>query len=270
MNPSHSRLRPSPGIQALAWMAAAALALAGCGERFAGTSVGTGNPTEIQVAFRDSTGAPVTVTGSLQVYASTQIPVPGFAPNPLLTVDVAGASSASLKAEAFQSLADSLWPKSSVDSGTRKFNLVLIGSKEGFVLSGFGFKKAAEGFSPRAEDDKAAWTGAKAVVTSVVAPLDTLVGSVDTSTFNMKWNYHLFVYGTGFASQIEKGVYRLAGIPRRRYQGEIILLPSKNSPEQLPDSTHVFDVNGVVGASLGTLTIGSLHETVPLPDSLRH
>jgi hypothetical protein len=267
MNPS-PRHGSSPAIQAVAWLAAAALALAGCDGLLAGTSVGTGNPTEIQVAFRDSTGAPVAVTGSLQVYASTQIPVPGFAPNPLLTVDVAGASSASLKAEAFRGLADSLWPKGSIDSGARKFNVVLIGRKEGFVLSGFRFQKAAEGFSPRAEDDKAAWTGVKAVINGVVAPLDTLVGSVDTSTFSQNWSYHLFLYGTGFESKIEKGKYRFSGLPRGRYQSDVILLPGTDWTDAPPDSTFVFEMNGIIGAYLDPLTIGPMHETVPLPDSL--
>jgi hypothetical protein len=271
MKLSAHRLRPIPVPKATAWLAAlawAALTLSGCDGRIAGTSVGTGNPTEIQVGFRDSSGTPTPVTGSLQVYASTQIPVPGFAPQPLLSLDLAGASSASLKVEAFQGLADSLWPKGSVENGTRKFNLVLIGLKEGFVLSGFGFEKAAKGFSPRTEDDKTVWTGAKAVVTGVVAPLDTLIGSVDTATFSAKWSYHLFLYGTGFASQIEKGKYRLTGVPRGKYQGDVILLPGAFWTETPPDSAYVFDMDGAIGAHSDPLTIGPIHETVLLPASL--
>jgi hypothetical protein len=251
-------------------MAAAVLALAGCDDRVAGTSVGTGNPTEIQVGFRDSSGAPVAMTGTLKVYASTQIPVEGFAPDPLLSMQVEGATSATLKAEAFQALADSLWPKESVEGGTRKFNLVLIGSNKGFVLSGFGVGKAADGFSPRAGDDIAAWSGTKANVTAVLSPLDSLSGSVDTTTFTAKWDYHLFVYGTGFASKIVKGRYSLAGVPRGRYQGDIILLPSSSASRPLSDSTQIFDLNGVIGGSQGPLSLGPVRAIVPLPDSLVH
>ena len=51
---------------------AVAFALARCETQVAGTSVGTGNPTEIQVSFKNDSGS-MAVTGTLNVYASTQI-----------------------------------------------------------------------------------------------------------------------------------------------------------------------------------------------------
>ena len=57
-------------------------------ETVAGSSVTTGNPTEIQVSFTGENG-PVALTGRVDVYGATQVPIPGFNPDPLASFDVA-------------------------------------------------------------------------------------------------------------------------------------------------------------------------------------
>jgi hypothetical protein len=271
MNPSLSRLRPSPAIRAAAWTAAAALALSGCIDRLAGTSVGTGNPTEIQVAFRDSTGAPVAVTGSLQVYASTQIPVPGFAPNPLLTVDVAGASSASLKAEAFQGLADSLWPKGSIDSGAYEFNVVVAGGTQGAVLRGFSFRKDGSAFDLRAQAAGDGVNGKVAEIEGTLAPLVDIECALDTNELSMNWDNYLFLYGTGYAAKGVKGKFVLHGIPKKRHAVSFISVPGKDDPSGGgSDSLFVYGLNvDIVPDKINQAQLGDLQSSLPTPELLK-
>src|SRR5688500_10651071 len=85
-----------------------ALALVRCGnEEVAGSSVTTGNPTEIQVSFTGENG-PVAIAGRVEIYAATQIPIPGFRPEPLARHDVNGTAFI-LTASHFEGIADSLW-----------------------------------------------------------------------------------------------------------------------------------------------------------------
>ena len=270
MNPS-PRLGPSHALQAVAWVAAAALALAGCLDRIAGTSVGTGNPTEIQVAFRDSTGAPVAVTGSLQVYASTQIPVPGFAPSPLLTVDVAGASLASLKAEAFESLADSLWPKGSVDSGAYAFNVVVAGQTQGAILRGFSFRKDGAEFGLRAQEAGEAIHGKVAEIEGTLAPLVDIGCTLDTNELSLNWDNYLFLYGTGYAAKGVKGEFVLHGIPRMRHAVSFISVPGKDTPGSGGiDSLFVYGLKAdLTPGSANRTGVGDIQSGFPIPPSLK-
>lgn len=69
---------------AVPFLAALALALSGCGDnRVAGTSSGVDNP-QLTVAFQDSTGAALRVTGDLNVYGLDQNPT--VSPEPLWTI----------------------------------------------------------------------------------------------------------------------------------------------------------------------------------------
>jgi len=252
-------------------MAAAALGLVGCDGLLAGTSVGTGNPTEIQVAFRDSTGAAVAVTGSLQVYASTQIPVPGFAPNPLLTVDVAGASSASLKAEAFKGLADSLWPKGSIDSGAYAFNMVVAGGTQGAILRGFSFRKDGGEFDLGMQKAGDAIHGKVAEIEGSLAPLVDIECALDTNELSMNWDNYLFLYGTGYAAKGIKGEFVLHGIPRMPHAVSFISLPGKDNPSGGGnDSLFVYGLNvDIVPDKANQAQLGDLQSSLPIPEILK-
>ncbi|MBW8890514.1 MAG: hypothetical protein JF616_22405 [Fibrobacteres bacterium] len=268
---SAHRLRPMQVFQAAAWMAAAALALSACDGRIAGTSVGTGNPTEIQLGFRDSSGAPVPVTGSLQVYASTQIPVPGFSPQPLLTVDVAGAPSASLKAEAFQALADSLWPKGSVENGVYAFNLVVAGQERGAILKGFEFRKDGSRFVLPDADSGAARLGDAVRIDRIVSPLTDIEGVIDTNSLSSTWDNYLFLYGTGYAAKSMSGKFVFHGLPETSHQAFLISLPHKDDPIGTSiDSLFIYGVStDITSGSVNALKVGDVQSAVPNPQSIK-
>lgn len=258
---------PSPWKTALCGLAFV-LALSHCDDQVAGTSVGTGNPTEIEIAFKDDAGnAPI--TGNLSVYASTQIPVEGYAPEPLLTVDVAGASQATLKASAFAALADSLWPKGSKNDSECFFNVVVTGANSGAVLKGFAWRKADTSFGLRAADEKVNAGVTKASVMGLLAPLVAFQGTVDTTSFSLVHDYHIFIYGTGYKAKIEHGVFSLPKLPDQKYDGFLIMLPQKDHLSFGVDSTSVFSLTSTLDSGSSNVAKGATIEKVLLPDSLR-
>jgi hypothetical protein len=199
---------------------------------------------------------------------STQIPVAGYAPEPLLRVDVVGATHATLTAAAFKALADSLWSGGSMNGSGRAFNVVISGSGHGAVLRGFAWNKDENTFGLRAGDKPPAGHGLKVDVIGALAPLVTIQGSVDTSTFNLSSDFHLFVYGTGFSSKIVDGRFSLPAIPMDKYEGFLISLPKPDHPASETDSASVYSLNSLLQDGAVNLPKGPIHDRLPLPDSL--
>lgn len=266
----HSPRTPSPVTRFALAGVAAALALAGCEEQVAGTSVGTGNPTEIQVSFRDDADAAVALTGTLKVYASTQVTVQGYRPEPLISIPVEG-SGATLKAGDFAALHDSLWPAGSAQGAARKFNVVVLGADMGGVLSGFAYLKDKGAFELRAEDTKPAWdaSGKSASIRGRIKGLVEFTGGVDTTTFSSALDYHMFMYGTGFTTPIVSGRFTFPKLPDGRYQAFILSQPKKDHQASGVDSATVFTTSAVLSAGKTDVARGAIHERVLLPDSLR-
>jgi hypothetical protein len=270
MNPLRSGLDRMPK----AWKAAlgglaGALALSCCADRVAGTSVGTGNPTEIEVAFRDDAGAALSITGDLSVYAITQIPVEGYAPEPLVKVPVAGADRATLKAEDFKALADSLWPKGSRNGDLYAFNVVVTGESRGAIVRGLTWRKDLNKFVLREEDPKIDEGVKKASIEGPLVPLVAFQGTMDTTTFSLTHEYHLFLYGTGYTSRVSHGVFILPKVPLESHDGFLIGLPSKLHLSAGVDSTPVYSLTSTLEAGTSNPEKGAVYDRVLLPDSLR-
>jgi hypothetical protein len=256
--------------KAAAFAAAALLALAACeDDRMAGTSVGTGNPTEIQLGFRDASGT-AALSGRVSVYAATQIPVEGYRPEPLLKYDLENAPYATLKAADFAALPDTVWAKGSIDNSVRSFNVVITGASQGSILEGFRFDKAKGAFELRSEDEGAPWNEAhdRVMLKDSLRALVELKGTVDTANVNRFKDYHLFLYGTGFTSKINNGSFALHGVPDGAYNAFLISLPQKDSPLTGIDSTDIFSTTAPLAAGTTELSRGALYERVRLPDSL--
>ena len=266
MNPSASTRPFSPFHLAAAWVAA--LAMAGCEDRVAGTSVGTGNPTEIQLGFRDGTGS-VALSGRVSVYAATQIPVEGYRPQPLLDYAVQG-NTAVLKASDFASLADTAWDKKSIDQGVYAFNVVVTGSDKGSVLTGFGFDKALGSFVLRPQDEDAAWNKAHTgvILSDSLRALVDMQGTVDTNTISPVKDYHLFLYGTGFSSKLDSGNFVFYAVPEGKYDAFLISFPQKDHQASGGDTTDVFSTSAPLSPDATSLSRGELYDRVRLPDSL--
>lgn len=268
MNPTASR-RPLPLPKVAACLAAAVLALTSCEDRVAGTSVGTGNPTEIQLGFRDSSGS-AALSGRVSVYAATQIPVEGYRPEPLLEYELKDAAYATLKAADFAALPDTVWDERSLANGVRSFNVVVSGASQGSILAGFGFDKVNGGFVLRQEDGEATWNPGHdgVVLKDSLRALVELKGTIDTAIMSRYKDYHLFLYGTGFASKIEGGTYSFHGVPDGTYNAFLISLPHRDQQGSSTDTTDIFSTTAPLSTESPTLSMGELHDRVRLPDSL--
>jgi hypothetical protein len=247
---------------------ATAFALMSCEDRVAGTSVGTGNPTEIQVSFKNDSGS-VPITGTMNVYASTQIPVAGFSPQPLLSVPVSGAAQAALKADAFKALHDSLWPKTSIVNGEYRFNVVVTGENHGTIMKGLAFRKDKMDFVLRAEDSTAPQTDRVATVMGAMMPLVTFQGVLDTNKMSAVWEYHLFLYGTGYSGKSEGGRFSIPKFPIGKYESHVMLVPTKAQQTSGQDSAVVFDLMAPIEPGVETLLLSANQIHIPLPDSLK-
>lgn len=249
----------------------AALALAGCEDRVAGTSVGTGNPTEIQVSFRDDADAAVSLTGTMKIYASTQVTVSGYDPDPLFSIPVPASSKAALKAGDFASLHDSLWPAGSVQADARKFNVVILGGDHGGVLTGFAYLKDKGAFELRAEDTKPVWdaSGRSAAIRGRIKSLVEFKGAIDTTKLSGSLDYQLFMYGTGFTAPVLGGTFSFPKLPEGQYQAFLISQPKKDQQSAGSDSATIFTTSALLTAGNTDLAKGAIHERVLLPDSLR-
>lgn len=269
MNDSRMEKPPMP----LTWKTAlcslaAAMAFIRCDMQMAGTSVGTGNPTEIEVAFKNDSGS-VPITGTLEVYASTQIPVPGFAPAPLLSVSVSGETQARLTADEFKSIVDSLWPKTSVENETYHFNVVVKGEDHGAILKGWVFRKKEGDFLLRTEDSTASRNDNVATVQGVVTPLVEYKGALDPTKLSPYWDYFLFLDGTGYASKGDNGKFSIPKLPLGQYESHVVLLPGKDPLLGGTDSTTVYGLTTLIEPGKESLTLSTEQKQIPLPDSLK-
>jgi hypothetical protein len=269
MAPKRNENRPmNPKWKSAVYGLAVSFALMSCEDRVAGTSVGTGNPTEIQVSFKNDSGS-VPITGMMNVYASTQIPVEGFSPQPLLSVPVSASAEASLTAAAFDAIADTLWPKTSVEAGSYRFNVVVTGENHGTIMKGLAFRKKEGDFVLRAEDAKAPMTGKMATVTGSMTPLVTFQGVLDTNKMSAVWEYHLFLYGTGYSGKSEGGRFSIPKFPIGKYESHVILVPTKAQQVSGQDSAVVFDLMAPIEPGVETLLLSANQVHIPLPDSLK-
>lgn len=270
MNPTASRRIVPSLLKAAGWIAIAALAMIGCEDegRLTGTSVGTGNPTEIQLGFKDGSGS-VALSGRVSVYAATQIPVEGLSPAPLLTLDLHDADSALLKAEDFAALVDSQWPKGSVKDGNYAFNLVVTGPSHGAIVKGFAYKRKISRFVLRPEDSAAMVNEDEAEIRLPLAPLVDVTCTIDS--LDPVRNHYLFVYGTGYSAKDSTGTFVFKSIPAGSHSVHYIDLPRKDVGGSGPnDSLYIVDVKGdIAPGGANSLRLGEIHASIPTPDSLK-
>jgi len=265
-NRSRSSHKPSRGLAVA--VLAAALGLLQCETRLAGSSVGTGNPTEIEVAFADRAG-PITLSGRVEVFAASQIPVPGFSTEPLIRMNVAGGARVTLNAEAFLALGDSLWPESSLEGDSvRSFNVVATGDSQGAVIAGLRFAKKTGGFLLRPEDGLPK-DGEAAKVIGAVRPLVEIRGRMDAGDLQPGTESFLFVYGTGFYAKGDAGRFVFPRMPSGEYETFLISYDKGNFPSG-SESMDVFRLSGPIGpGDEALLGLSGIQERIPIPDSLK-
>jgi hypothetical protein len=231
------------------------------------TSVTTGNPTGIIFNFKWNS-APVSLDGKLEIFASYQIPVPGFSPNPLLGIDFSGAKNAVVDAKSIESIPDSLWPESSmVGDSILEFNAVVSSDSLGLIVKGLRYRKTDSAFFD--SGTRLAIVDSKAELTAELTGLTDYVGEMNRDQMSPAWYFHLFIYGTGFTTKGKDGVFTIPRLPKGQHEAFWILLPSESGHASRSDSVPLIKLRDGLDSELDSLHVGPIQRMIELPDSLK-
>jgi hypothetical protein len=247
------------------------LALVHCGtERLAGSSVTTGNPTEIQVGFTGENG-PVTVAGRVEIYGTTQIPIAGFRTEPLARHNLAGKSTFTLNAGHFEGIADSLWPQGSLQGDSlAHFNLVVIGATQGAILRDMVFRLKEGKFTLK----EGTWTAGIGGAVSMTADLTGLIeykAFINPNTLEATRHNYLFLLGTGYAAKSDNGNFTFPSVPIGMHSLSFLTLPDKQFNTGNEDTAEVYGVNKpLVSGKIDTVQATRVDFKLPLPADYKH
>lgn len=188
----------------------------------AGTSVGTGNPGKLTVSFTED-GAPSSFSGTVEVYASTQIPIPPYHPEPLAKFVVLDSSSLEIAFADIDSISDSLWPvRSRKGDSIFLFNLVVKGDSTGAVIQGLVLNRNMKALQ---RIESISMHGSNLEVLVPLAHMDTLVTYVPLKTLDSVSHSYMFLYGSGYFAKSDSGRFQFPPMPRQSYELSIIVLP---------------------------------------------
>jgi hypothetical protein len=239
------------------------------GQEVTSTSVTTGNPNGIRLVFKkDSTL--VSLNGTLEVFASNQIPVPGYSPDPLLKFNLVEAKNIEIEAGSIESIPDSLWPARSIEGDSiRRFNVVISSDSLGLVLKEISLIKSKDGLNFAASGKVLPNIELHSEMIVDLVRLTEYVGKTDTNRLSLGHDYYLFIYGTGYVSKGDHGIFKLSRLPMGQHNAFFFLLPKGESPTAGMDSTAIFSLNGGLDTKVDSLYRGPVYEMVELPDSLK-
>jgi hypothetical protein len=255
--------------KAAAWaiLVGSAFALMHCEDRVAGSSVTTGNPTEIRVGFTDEGGAPAAIAGRVEVYGATQIPVPGFRPEPLARFDVDGKAELRLMPGDFEGIADSLWPVGSWEGDTLvRFNLVVIGADRGAIVRDLGYLPDSGQFILKDGSWKQG-EGRDAVISAGLVDLVGYQAKIDPQRLDPNRFNYLFLIGTPYASKSNDGHFLFPALPDGSHRISFMTLPDKDRNASPEDTADVYAVDRpLVPGRVDTLSAFDLEFRLPMPD----
>lgn len=161
------------------------------------TSVTTGNPTGVRIIFKKGSSL-VSINGKAEVFAVNQIAVPGFSPEPLLSIAFQNANSIEVNAETIDSIADSLGQENSYsEDSIHKFNIVVSSDSGRLILGGLSFRKWESSFIFYKSGIPLPNFDAYAEVIADLVVLTVYTGKTDTNRLSSAHDNYLFIYGTG-------------------------------------------------------------------------
>jgi hypothetical protein len=239
------------------------------GVNISSTSISTGNPVGITFRF-EKEAKPVALTGTLDIYASMQIPVPGYSPEPLLRMRLDNSDTARLAASALASIPDTLWPDDPDGKDSLlKFNVVLTGDSLGAILKGFRFDKRHKVVIPPAASD------AEETFHAEVSGLVDYAGvlELDSGYSTHRYDYYIFIFGTGyFAKMVGDKSYgdtlpfTLSKLPAGQHDAFLLGLPNPAVVQtSYPDSAAVFTLTPPLRTDTDSLRTGLYFMQVRLP-----
>jgi hypothetical protein len=254
---------------ALALSLGCGLALLRCDTQVAGSSVTTGNPTEIQVSFTGD-GQPTALTGRVELYGATQIPVPGFQPEPLASFEVDGKEMFTLKAGDLNGIADSLWALGSKEGDSLvRFNLVVTGEREGAILRDLAYRIKEGEFALQEADSKRVVED-RARIVAKINPMTDYQAIIDPSRLDPDRLLFLFLAGTGYAAESDGGFFAFPSLPEGSHSLSFITLPHDQHVVIGEDTAIVYATDRpVMAGKMDTLAVTAVQFQVPMPDKYK-
>lgn len=230
----------------------------------------TQNLTKAQFLFQAG-GEPKPFTGSLELYASTQIPVPGFRPEPLASFPIASVDEFALDSTAFTGIPDSLWPARSVFGDSLvKFNVLMAGKDSGSLLTGFLFNRQNKTFARSVNE--IVQTNDKTLTSYVdLRHYDTLSIHIDPETLSPASINYFFVYGSPIIGKADTAGNFQLNAPQGTYSLSWLPIEGPNGIGSTQDSAWIYKLRyeATTGIPMEN-AISSIIGVVALPDSLKH
>jgi hypothetical protein len=240
------------------------------GQEVTSTSVTTGNPTGIRILFKRDT-LPVSISGHVDFFATTQIPLPSYSPNPILRANISNANEFQLEPDILMGIADSLWPKTSIDADSiYHFNLVVSDSSVGILLKDFGWNKKNNSFRIQLSNGELIDENQKMDLNGNLVLLKEVVCNIDPVTMSPDRTNILFIYGTGFWTIEKNGRFVFPALPKGEYELAHAGLPGRDRPTSRFDSLDIYGINKKISTEKENfLIIKGIIEEIPLSDSLK-
>ncbi|HKP94593.1 MAG TPA: hypothetical protein VJ385_02440 [Fibrobacteria bacterium] len=240
------------------------------GRNSASTSVTTGNPTGIKLIFQKDS-LPTPIFGTVDVFATTQIPVPSYQPLPLLRIHVSGATELFLDSADFITIPDSTWPKALVgNDSTLHFNIVVTCDKGGAIIRDFRYQKF-DGSTLASKLRDPIYENESLLEFVDLVPLVEIKCHIDTQTINPYKTHYLFQRGTGFFAVGKNGFFYFPSLPMGSYNLSKISFPDgAHGPGSSND--YLFILGYAPPASpgiLNELSFVGVTDSVSLSDSLK-
>ncbi len=235
------------------------------------TSVSTGNPVGLTFHFEKGSH-PIALTGTMDIYAATQIPVPGYRPDPLLRIRLDNTDTARLDATVLAAIPDTLWLNNTgMKDSLLNFNVVLTGDSEGAILQGFSFdKRRGLIISPATSEGERTF---HAEVSSLVDYVGHLrLDSTGLSTH--RFDFYLFIFGTGYyakgighqASEVDTILFTIPKLPAGQHDAFVLLFPNPAyAPLSHSDSTAILNLESPFRTDSDSLRVVSVFKLVKLP-----
>jgi hypothetical protein len=213
-------------------------------------------------------GRPFSFTGNLELYASTQLPVPGFRPEPLKSFSLVGVNDFDLDSSAFGEISDSLWSAGSAfGDSIVLFNIFVAGKDSGSFLPGFAFHRRKKSFARSIGGSGAAEN--RLASNAELLPYDGMTVRMNPERLSPDNPAYLFVPGSGIVGRSDSGTFLLSA-PRGKYALTLIFVPGPDHSTGLNDSVGLYNLR--YEAATGTPSenaMSGVSGLVAVPDSFK-
>lgn len=238
----------------------------------AGTSVSTGNPGSVKISFKEGDSQTV-FSGKLEIFGSTQVPLPDLKPGPLAIFIVSDTFNAELSPENLRSIADSAWPPTSKDGDSiYRFNVVASDLRRGTIIRNLSYLKKSGKIISTDSSKTAVDSNGLQLRDAHLVPLVN-VTAITKGKFLASYDNYLFILGTGYIAIGDSGThYTFTGIPSGIHDLKWLTVWKQGlGPAEVRDSLLFYELKSPFNTQgTGVFVIDdTARSTIPIPPNFR-